>query len=74
VTEISLEDELVAVDHLFSVLRDTGWRLAVKSDLDVGQVLVIEADESGFGEVARHATVDGLLRILVERTLRGEIV
>lgn len=73
-TEISLEDELVAVDHLFSVLRDTGWRLAVKSDLDVGQVLVIEADESGFGEVARHATVDGLLRILVERTLRGEIV
>jgi hypothetical protein len=74
VTEISLEDELVAVDHLFSVLRDTGWRLAVKSDLDMGQVLVIEADESGFGEVARHATVDGLLRILVERTLRGEIV
>lgn len=73
-TEISLEDELVAVDHLFSVLRDTGWRLAVKSDLDMGQVLVIEADESGFGEVARHATVDGLLRILVERTLRGEIV
>lgn len=67
-----LEDELIAVDHLWSVLRDTGWTLRVLSDLEVGQVLVIEADASGFGEVARHATVDGLLRILVQRTLNGE--